>query len=64
MLFFIVVFCIIGFVIGIVLNNSKIAMTVIGVITIGWAFAFGPWALATLIELMVGYAVGKEWKKR
>jgi len=29
---------------------------IIGV-TIGWAFAFGPWAIATFIELMIGFGV-------
>ena len=30
------------------------------VISILWAFAMGPWAIATFIELLIGYAVAKK----
>jgi hypothetical protein len=63
MLFYFVIFCIIGSFIGFILKDFKIAMVVIVAISICWAFVFGPWALATFIELMVGYAVGKIIKK-
>lgn len=59
MLFYFVIFCIIGFVIGILLKNFKIAITIIVIITLGWALKFGPWALATFVELMLGYGVAK-----
>ena len=38
-------------------------MSVIAIITLCWAFIYGPWALATFIELMMGYAVAKEIRK-
>ena len=44
---------------GVVLKNFKKALAVIVIISLCWAFVFGPWALATFIELMLGYAVVK-----
>ena len=35
----------------------------IGIITIGWAFIMGPWAIATFIELAVGSAIGHNIRK-
>ena len=59
MLFYAVTFCVIGAVLGVVLKNFKKALAVIVIISLCWAFVFGPWALATFIELMLGYAVVK-----
>ena len=59
MIFYFVIFCVAGFIIGILLKNFKVAMLVIALISLCWAFVYGPWALATFVELMVGYAVAK-----
>lgn len=40
--------------------QDKIALGSILVISILWAFAMGPWAIATFIELLIGYAVAKK----
>ena len=59
MFFYFVIFCAIGFVIGVLLKNFKVAMAVIVVIALLWALPFGSWALATFVELMLGYVVAK-----
>ena len=59
MLFYFIIFCTIGGIIGVVVKNFKVALGVIGAITLGWAFVYGPWALVTFIELTVGYTVAK-----
>ena len=63
MLFYLVTFCTIGFFIGVIIRNSKIAIAIIVVITLCWALVFGPWALATFLELLLGY-VGANSIKR
>jgi hypothetical protein len=55
---FIIVFVILGVVIGSVANGMAIPI-IIG-ISILWAFVYGPWAIATFIELMVGYAISQQ----
>jgi hypothetical protein len=62
MLLFIILFCTIGYIVG-RKANLKIAMIIFCIITILWAFVFGPWALATFIELIIGYGVAKEVEK-
>ncbi len=57
MLFYIIVFCVIGFVIGLIVP-SRIAIGLIIAISIGWFFVRGPWALAAFIEQVVGSAIG------
>jgi len=54
---FIVLFLIIGFFIGL-LAKEEVAYGLILIITIAWAFIFGPWAIATFIELAIGYSLG------
>lgn len=49
-------FVILGFVLRLLLGGTLSFLLIIG-ITIGWAFAFGPWAVATFIELMIGFGV-------
>ncbi len=58
MLFYILAFCIVGFVIGLLVPNQATAMVLIIVISIAWFFVWGPWAIAAFIEQIVGYAVG------
>jgi hypothetical protein len=56
---YIIVFIVTGFLLGYALQD-KIALGSILVISILWAFAMGPWAIATFIELLIGYAVAKK----
>jgi len=49
-------FIVLGFILRLVLGAPLSFLLIIGV-TIGWAFAFGPWAVATFIELMIGFGV-------
>lgn len=57
---FIVIFTIIGFVIGVVVKDDNTAMGAIIVMSILWAFAMGPWAIATFIELLIGYSLARK----
>ena len=63
MLFYFVVFCAIGFVIGLTVKNIKVAVAAIVILSLCWALVYGPWALATFIELMIGYSVAKVVQK-
>ncbi len=56
---FIALFLIIGFLIGF-FAEDEIAYGLILIITIAWIFAYGPWAIATLIELVIGYSLGSK----
>lgn len=58
MLLYVILFCAIGFVLGL-LFTPRGASRIILVITIGWAFVQGVWALATLVELLFGFALGR-----
>lgn len=58
---FIIVFIIVGLVMGFVLDESTAIVGII-IISILWAFAMGPWAIATLIELSLGYLIAKKIK--
>jgi hypothetical protein len=49
-------FIILGSILRLILGEPLSFLLIIG-ITIGWAFAFGPWAIATFIELMIGFSV-------
>lgn len=60
MLFYFVIFCIVGFAIGHMIKDSKIAITIIVVIALLWALIFGPWAVSTFIELILGYIVARK----
>ncbi|SHN70075.1 hypothetical protein [Desulfovibrio litoralis] len=59
MLFYFVIFIVIGFVLGAMQKNVKIASVIIIAISLCWAVVFGPWALAAFVELMIGYALAK-----
>ena len=61
MLEFFIVFTIAGFIIGIVSDSNSNAMAIILVISILWLFAFGAWAIATFIELFLGYTLAKKY---
>jgi len=57
---FIIIFTIIGFIIGIVIKDDNTAMGAIIVMSILWVFAMGPWAIATFIELLLGYSLARK----
>ncbi len=63
MLFYFIIFFIIGFGLGVVIRNIKIALGIVVAITLCWTFAYGPWALAAFIELMLGVAVARVVRK-
>lgn len=52
-------FIIVGFLIGMFSDKESIAITIIIIISVLWAFGFGPWAVATFIELSIGYYIFK-----
>jgi hypothetical protein len=54
---FAAIFLTIGFVIGLCDKSKKYGFWLIASITILWGFVFGPWAVATFIELVIGYLV-------
>ena len=57
---FIILFTIIGFVIGKFIKNDNIAIGAIIIISVLWAFVTGPWAIATFVELLLGYGLAKK----
>jgi hypothetical protein len=54
---FIILFVFIGIIIGLFSNDESIAYGIIILISIGWFFLMGSWAIATLIELVIGYKI-------
>ena len=63
MLGFIIVFTVIGLLLGLFLKD-EVSYIWIGVITIGWAFVMGPWAIATFLELALGNVIGKSMREQ
>lgn len=59
MLFYTIVFVIIGFVIGAFIKDPRSAILSIAAISVVWALVWGPWAFAAFIELLVGYYIAK-----
>jgi len=53
---FIITFIVVGIIMGSVLEEGT-AVTGIIIISVLWAFIMGPWAIATFIELMLGYMI-------
>jgi len=53
---YIITFIIVGIIMGSVLEKD-IAVSGIIIISVLWAFVMGPWAIATFIELMLGYII-------
>jgi hypothetical protein len=62
MLGFIIVFITIGLLLGLFLKEGSLYIW-IGIITIGWAFIMGPWAIATFVELAIGSTIGQSMRK-
>ena len=63
MLLYFAIFCTVGFFIGVIIKSDKVAIATIVIISFCWAFFFGPWAFATFLELILGYAVANNAKK-
>lgn len=59
MLFYIIVFVIIGFALGAFIKDLRSAIIAIAAISVVWTLVWGPWALAAFIELLVGYYIAK-----
>jgi len=55
---FIIFFTILGFLIALFTKSKVDAYTFIISISILWVFIMGPWAIATFIELVIGYTIG------
>lgn len=62
MIGFMLIFLVIGFLIGLFLSEGAITIWII-VITAGWALVMGPWAIATFLELVLGVAIANGVKK-
>ena len=52
---------IIGFIVGIIQKNKDIAIGIIIIISVLWLFIYVIWAIATFIELILGYALAKNF---
>jgi hypothetical protein len=63
MLSFFIMFLIVGGVMAIAIDNNSTAMSIIILISIIWAFIFGPWAIITFLELILGFALVNKLKK-
>jgi len=57
MLFFLFLFVAAGILLGLFITDQKIAFPVTIVISVIWFFVYGPWAVATLIELLISYKI-------
>jgi len=57
---FIILFTIIGFILGVVIKSDNTAIGAIIIMSVLWAFAMGPWAIATFIELLLGYSLARK----
>ena len=67
MLAFIIVFVIVGIVIGLTTSDSNgltdQSFIIIIAISVLWLFIAGPWAIATFIELGIGLAIADAFKR-
>jgi membrane protein implicated in regulation of membrane protease activity len=57
-------FLLVGGILAVVIDNADTAKFVIILISIAWAFVFGPWAIVTFFELVLAYAFVKKINKR
>ncbi len=63
MLYFTILFVCIGLGLGLFGFEKETAGTCIVVISVLWFFVWGPWAVATFIELVIGYSLASSFKK-
>lgn len=52
-----VIFISIGYALNRYIENKTVVFTLFASITVLWAFVMGPWAIAAIIELIVGYSL-------
>ena len=64
MLFYAFVFISLGAVLGLFIKNKQNALVAIVAISVVWGIIWGPWAIATLIELLIGYALVGGFKEK
>ena len=62
MLGFFIMFFIVGVILGIILEEKQGIIAII-IISILWMFVYGPWAITTLIELLLGFFLVKKLNK-
>lgn len=61
MIEFFILFVIIGFIIGVIQKNEDSAIGIIIFIAVIWLFIYGVWAVATFVELILGYILAKKF---
>jgi hypothetical protein len=61
MLFYTLLFVLVGVIFKLLLNE-KLLYPAIWITTIFWAFAFGPWAVLTFFELLIGVTIVESMK--
>lgn len=64
MLFYAFVFISLGAVLGLFIKNKQNAIIAIVGVSIVWGIVWGPWAIAALIELLIGYALVGGFKQK
>ncbi|MEA2016814.1 MAG: hypothetical protein U9N59_00070 [Campylobacterota bacterium] len=57
-----IIFLIVGMILGYLFDEQQ-AIIVIVIISILWLFIHGAWAVATFVELLIGYSVSKKLKQ-
>lgn len=62
-LFYAVMFICVGYALNRYIDNKTVVFSLFAGITVLWFFSMGPWALATLIELIIGYSLVDKPKK-
>ena len=60
MIEFFILFVIIGFIIGAIQKNEDSAIGIIILIIVIWLFIYGIWAVATFVELILGYTLARK----
>jgi len=65
-LFYILIFLVVGFVIGLFTSEKRqeTALIIYCVISFGWFLVWGPYAILTFIELIVGDSVARKLKSQ
>lgn len=64
MIEYFILFTVIGFIIGALFDsNINVITFIILIITVIWAFIYGLWSIATLIELLLGVGIYHKLKK-
>lgn len=60
MLGFFIMFLIVGGLLGYLIEEEKKGLTVIVLLSIGWALVSGPWGIVAFVELLLGFYVIKK----